>query len=120
MSQEFLAVLTKTVVDQPFEPAKEAVVDEATGDEIEPAVDEQPYISHEEVERCYIEDSAETVAANLAADLGIAYYAIEFDADLNPSLSPAAIKNSTKKVKPKKMVRLQAGGKDLAEAEVDG
>lgn len=127
MSQ-FLAMIRKTVVDQEFEaaiPEVPAVLDD-DGNEIVPAVPavpEVPLITHEEVDRYYIEDNAAQVALNLAADEdgtgpGIDYYHISATgAQLNTSVQQVNIKAGARGQAPaREIVEIQAGGADVGSA----
>lgn len=131
MSQ-FLAVTKKTVVDQPFvaaDPGRPAEIDPDTGVELSPAVPptpEQPLITHEEVDRSYIEDDAEQVARNLEADAqgngpGIDYYHLSFTgAQLQASLQPVNLKAGPRTAAPaREVVEIEAGGQDVGSAIVE-
>ena len=108
MSKQFLVVVKKTVVDQPFvaaQPEVPAVMDDTVDPPVEvtpaiPAVPEQPLITHEEVERCYIETDAAAVAKVKAAqaddpeahaDLEI--WSLKFNTALRPNVRRVRIRS---------------------------
>ena len=92
MKQHFLVVLTAQVVDQPFVPAQEAVLDE-DGNEITPAVPEQPLVTHDEIDQVYVEEDAATVAKVMAMQAddpeyrpNMTFYRIKFNNNLRPAI----------------------------------
>lgn len=122
----FLAVTKRTVVDQPFVAAQPEVLDEDGVTVITPAVPEQPLITHEEVDRPYIEDDAATVARNLEADAqgsgpGIDYYHLSFNGPaLNASIQPVVLKAGPRASAPaREIVEIEAGGQDVGSAIVE-
>ncbi len=119
MSQ-FLAVKKKTVVDQPFVAAQPEVLDTDGVTVITPAVPEQPLVTHEEVDRAYVEDNAEQVAINLANDAdgngpNLDYYHIQFNgSNLIATLHPVSLKAGPRAAAPaREVVEVEAGGQDV-------
>jgi len=58
-----------------------------------PAVPEVPLVTHEEVENCYVEDAAATVAKVMAAQAAdpdaypnLKFYSLKFNAQLKPTV----------------------------------
>ena len=134
MSQ-FLAVRTRTVIDQAFVAAIPtiAAIPEVVEDLTEsppiagqpavpaiPGVKEVPEISHDEVFRCYLEDNPAQVAKHLADPQrnDLTYYAINFDDDLNPSFSEVREK-ARKKAPAKELITIEdADGNEVGSAEI--
>lgn len=93
MSQ-FLAVMEKTVVDQAYVPPE---LDE---DNVE-VTPEVPLITHQEIERCYVEDAPATVAMILAAQAddpdaykNLTMYSLKFNpTTLRPTIKTVRIKS---------------------------
>jgi hypothetical protein len=129
MSQQFLVVVKKTVVDQKFVAAQPEIPEELAPDgntvvqEFVPAVPEQPLITHEEVERSYIENDAATIARNLDGNLRpeYDYYAINYNGtNLQATLQPVTIKAGPRATAPtREIIELEAGGQDVGVAIVE-
>ena len=109
----FLAVRWKTVIDTPAVDA----VEDADGNEITPAVAE---VSHEEIDSCYVEDDAATVARNLANPeiaKQFEYYEIETGERGAAVLHRVKVKG-TKPAPAREVAEIESNGAVVGEAEV--
>ena len=79
----FLAITFKTVVDTP---AIDEVIEDLAADPQVVGVAGVAAVTHDEINQVYIEDDANQIAKNIAADRGYAYYSINFNPQFKPSL----------------------------------
>jgi hypothetical protein len=128
MSQ-FLVVMKKTVVDQPFIEAQPGVDEVLAPDGVTvvepaiPAVPEQPLVTHEEFDRAYVENDAATVAKNLAEGLTPTYdyYQIQLSGpNLQATLHPVTLKSGPRTAAPaREVVEIEAGGQGVGSVVVE-
>ena len=123
---EFLVVVKKTVVDQAFEPAIPEVIEDLTAVPPiagSPAVPEVPLITHEEVDKVYVETDAGTVARVLAEGNHplMEFYQIQFNGvSLQATLHPVTLKAGPRTIAPaREVAEIQANGQDAGSAVVE-
>lgn len=106
MSDNFLVVMIRKVIDTPADPTAVPPVQE---------------VSHDEVERVYIEDSATQVAINVEAGLAMDVYQVQFNgAQLQATLHPVTVKGGPRASAPnREVVEIEANGTVIGSAVVE-